>query len=422
MSRLQISDFNTIRAAVLAESPNAKFDVELNLNPGKSGSQKAYPDADALVAQMTQIDNILHPNGWWFDYYSAAHRKRPDLIAAINEYAANKGQTVGGNIGGGAEGESWIVPTGANVVAFVDGPDDSTGFGYGIDMAKLSATKAYISDTGTGTVLLGHIHCNPQDGLSSEPCVFMREWNATRRAAFVEYWISQQSVLGYTAMWPVFFPLCPGTVAYDATSDFLAPGSLSAGVPAANGTVYDYMRGLALGGEAGPAVTVVATSRSATVSAPEASTGSSATSSTQPTSSASPLETQSLTESSSTQHTLSPIDSTTGPTSETTTPSSSRMTSQQTAISTSHEPSQSSTAPNTEGATQPATPSQTEASTPSETEDSSQTEVSSASQTGASSSSQTATGSNADRNTYERSLMAFVPFYVAAIVMGQIRV
>lgn len=200
---------------------------------------------------MSEIDAILHPDGWWFDYYSAAHRLRPDLIAAANKYAKSKGQTVGGNIGGGGKGESWIVPTDANVVAFVDDSDDSTPFGYGIDEAKLSATKANISATGTDTVLLGHIHCNPQDGPSSEPCVFMKDWDAPRRAAFIEYWATQQSKLGFTAMWPMFFPLCPGSVAYDSTSDFLAKGSISEGVPMRDGTVYDFMRELALGKEIG---------------------------------------------------------------------------------------------------------------------------------------------------------------------------
>lgn len=200
---------------------------------------------------MSEIDAILHPDGWWFDYYSAAHRLRPDLITAANKYAKSKGQTVGGNIGGGGKGESWIVPAGANAVAFVDDSDGSTRFGYGIDEAKLSATKANISATGIDTVLLGHIHCNPQDGLSSEPCVFMKDWDASRRAAFIEYWALQQSKLGFTAMWPMFFPLCPGSVAYDATSDFLAKGSISEGVPARDGTVYDFMRELALSEEVG---------------------------------------------------------------------------------------------------------------------------------------------------------------------------
>jgi len=247
-----IGDFNTIRNAVLIESPSVKFDVELNLNPGKgddSDGQKVYPDADALVRQMSDIDAILHPDGWWFDYYSAAYRRRPDLIAAINKYAKSKGQTVGGNIGGGGKGESWIVPTGADVVAFVDDSDDSTPFGYGIDESKLSATRANISAASSDTVLLGHIHCNPQDGPSSEPCVFMKDWDAPHRAAFIEYWAIQQSKLGFTAMWPMFFPLCPGSVAYDATSDFLVKGSISEGVPARDGTVYDFMRELALGEE-----------------------------------------------------------------------------------------------------------------------------------------------------------------------------
>ncbi|KXJ86219.1 hypothetical protein Micbo1qcDRAFT_180205 [Microdochium bolleyi] len=230
-----ISDFTTIRSAVLAVSPNAKFDVELNMNPN-TAKLRRWPDVSAITTKMAAIDSKLPVDGWWLDYYSGAARKKPEWLAAVSAYAQAKGQTVGGNIGGGRDGESWIIPEGADAVAFADAPSDTTGYGYGIDAAKLRATSAAIAAAAgsNSTALLGHLHCNPQDGFSSEPCVFMREWNATRRAAYVaQYWPQQQRELGgFTIMWPVFFPLCPGNFAYDATHDVVPQGSLGDGLPA----------------------------------------------------------------------------------------------------------------------------------------------------------------------------------------------
>ncbi|KAJ1333219.1 hypothetical protein MN608_03209 [Microdochium nivale] len=250
-----ISDFNTIRTAVLAVSPNAKFDVELNLDPSPLSKLKRWPSAEAITAKMSDIDAVLRPDGWWFDFYSGAARREPGWITAINTYAHDRGQTVGGNIGGGLQGESWVIPAGADAVSFTDMRMDGTGpYGFGIDEAKLAATKTSLEAAGNQTFVMGHLRCDPQHGASSAPCVFMHEWNATRRASYLAHWARQQATLGFTMMWPVFFPLCPGRFAYDATHDVIPRGSLlGEGLPAqsGDGTVYDFMRGLALESEAG---------------------------------------------------------------------------------------------------------------------------------------------------------------------------
>ena len=50
-----ISDYNTIRSAVLALNPNAKFDVEVSLNPNPPSPNTPYANAAAVVAKMTTL-------------------------------------------------------------------------------------------------------------------------------------------------------------------------------------------------------------------------------------------------------------------------------------------------------------------------------------------------------------------------------
>ena len=60
-----IAYWQTIRTAVLAKSPNAKFDVEISLNPNPPAPKKPFASAAALVAMMTKVDTQLHPDAWW---------------------------------------------------------------------------------------------------------------------------------------------------------------------------------------------------------------------------------------------------------------------------------------------------------------------------------------------------------------------
>ncbi|KAH7020789.1 uncharacterized protein B0I36DRAFT_367274 [Microdochium trichocladiopsis] len=220
-----ISDFNTLRAA----ASNAKFDIELNLTPT---GNRAYPNADAIVAHMKDISSKIKVDGWWLDFLSQAQAAKPHWIARAAKYAHANGQTVGGNC------NTADVPPSMDAVAFVDGPDSSSPFGFSIDKSYVSAMKANVSP---GTAVLGHIHCNPQARPTSEPCVFMNDWDASKRADFQNYWATQQKSIGFTYMWPIHFPLCPGNVAYDPRADklpILAKYS-------SRKTVYGYMKTLA---------------------------------------------------------------------------------------------------------------------------------------------------------------------------------
>lgn len=182
---------------------------------------------------MKAINTKIKIDGWWFDFLSQAQAAKPEWVAAAVSYAHSVGQTVGGNC------DTSTVPPGVDAVAFVDRDEPaSPTFGFGIDGKYVATVKANVSP---GTAVLGHMHCNPQEGDGSEACVFMKSWDASRRADFIKYWADQQGQKGFRFMWPVYFPLCPGDTAYNSQADKL-PILAKYG---SKKTVYGYMKYLA---------------------------------------------------------------------------------------------------------------------------------------------------------------------------------
>lgn len=185
---------------------------------------------------MEQLDSKLKVDGWCFDYFSTAQKEVPEWVTAVTNYAHDRNQTVGGNVFGN------VVPPSADAVAFVDGPSNSM-FGFSFDPKEVANLK----HNSSSTVILGHLQNNPQNGNSTESCVFMYDWNSTRRAEYLAYWASQQEPQGFTYTFPVFFPLCPGAYSFDPLSDELSISVPGATTPGANNTLYDYILALKLG-------------------------------------------------------------------------------------------------------------------------------------------------------------------------------
>jgi hypothetical protein len=214
VSQTMIDDWSTIRAAVLAQNPNAKFDVEISLNPAPPAPNEPFASPAALVAKMTTVDSELHPDAWWFDFYSNEEDAAPDVIAAAVSYAHSHGQLVGGNVFGGK------VPPGSDAVAFVDDPVSGSQFGFDFSRTEVASLKS----SSPSTVLIGHLQSNAQNGPTTESCVYINQWNESQRLSYLTYWASQQSSVGFTFMYPVFYPLCPGGYAFDPLQDPSADG------------------------------------------------------------------------------------------------------------------------------------------------------------------------------------------------------
>lgn len=224
VTQSMIDDWNTIRTAVLAQNPNARFDVEISLNPAPPAPNEPFASPDALVAKMTTVDSELHPDAWWFDFYSDEENAAPDVIAAAVSYAHSHGQLIGGNVFGSK------VPPGSDAVAFVDDPVSGSQFGFDFSRTEVTALKS----SSPSTLLIGHLQSNAQNGSTTESCVYMTQWNESQRLSYLSYWASQQSSVGFTFMYPVFYPLCPGAYAFDPLQD---PST-------AGGTLYDDLKTL----------------------------------------------------------------------------------------------------------------------------------------------------------------------------------
>lgn len=204
------NDYNTIRNTVLAVNPSAKFDVEISLNPNPPSPNQPFANAAAVVDMMTTIDGLLHPDIWYFDFYSDAYTANPDWVAAAVAYAHAHNQLVGGNV------FTKVIPPGSDFAAFVDDPvtGDSI-FGFDFSTTQIAALKAS-SSTAT---LLGHMQSNAQNGSTTESCVYSTQWSEQTQTAYLTHWASSQSTLGFTFMYPMFYPLCPGAIAYDPLQD-----------------------------------------------------------------------------------------------------------------------------------------------------------------------------------------------------------
>ena len=205
-----ISDYYTIRSAVLAANPNAKFDVEVSLNPNPPSPNTPYANAAAVVSKMTTLDAQLHPDIWNFDFWSDAFNSDPDWVAAAVAYAHTHNQLVGGNVFGS------VVPTGSDFVSFVDDPVSGTStFGFDFNMTEIAALKT----SSPTTILLGHLQSNAQNGSTTESCVYSTQWSESTQLAYLTHWASSQTSLGFTFVYPMFYPLCPGAVAFDPLQD-----------------------------------------------------------------------------------------------------------------------------------------------------------------------------------------------------------
>jgi len=219
-----ISDYNTIRNAVLAANPSAKFDVEVSLNPAPTAPIQPFANAAAVVAEMTTLDSQLHPDIWNFDFYSDAYNSDPDWVAAAVAYAHTHNQLIGGNVFGN------IIPPGSDFVSFVDDPVTGSTYGFDFSMSEIAALKA----NSPSTILLGHLQSNAQNGSTTESCVYSAQWNEPTQLAYLTHWASSQASLGFTFIYPMFYPLCPANFAYDPLQDPSASG----------GTLYTDIGGL----------------------------------------------------------------------------------------------------------------------------------------------------------------------------------
>ena len=222
-----IDDWNTIRSIVHSTVSGARLDVEISLNPDPPSPKTPFASADAVRAKMESIHATLNNGGWWFDFYSQAQQAHPDWIAAAVEYAHSNNQTVGGNVFGNK------VPPGSDAVAFVDDIVSGSEYGFDFNTTEIADLKASPVDA----LVLGHLQSNSQNGDTTESAIYIDQWTEAKRLSYLEFWDNSQSQYGFTFMWPVFYPLYPGAMAFDPLTDY----------GTGNHSLYDHIQTLILG-------------------------------------------------------------------------------------------------------------------------------------------------------------------------------
>jgi hypothetical protein len=195
-----VSAWDSARAAL----PNTRFDIMLYANG------KGYTSASAVESQINAINSELAPKPdiYFFDFFGQQYSLNPTMWKQVLAYIHSEGQMMSGHVNS-AGGDA--VP-------------------QGIDFVML-ATQNFAAPTGVGYYtsqgipVLVQINNNPQNSPQTESCEFMGvegavpSYTRPQRVAYVTTLAQEQSRLGYSFSYPVFFPLCPAGVAYDSVTD-----------------------------------------------------------------------------------------------------------------------------------------------------------------------------------------------------------
>lgn len=190
-----IEAYQKIRAKVLAQSPDCKFDFTIN--------PRQFDKPEDIIARMQSIDEQLDIDIWYLDFIEARNKAKSKIIEAAVSYAHSQGQLIGGN-----ELEPSLLKQG-DFVAFHDG--QSINLDMKDDMAKL------LEDYDIKILF----QINNDSGRSTDDTVhtFIKKWDKSKRIAHVKRLAKNQYSWEYRLMYPIFFPVYLKQYSYDAGVD-----------------------------------------------------------------------------------------------------------------------------------------------------------------------------------------------------------
>jgi hypothetical protein len=196
----EVDAWNKIRARVVAAVPDAHFGVELN---GLS-----YKTPQQVSEQMAEIRSKLDNNGWFFDFFTTAYERRPEIMKAAIESAHEHGEWVGGNVFG--LGHDPEIPPGSDYLAAQDSGD------FRLNLAAVARLAKRIP-------VAVHLGNSPGDPESSG-CRFIKELETAERETYVTKRAKQQRPNDFRFAYPVAFPECDfqppkGLIAFNAIKD-----------------------------------------------------------------------------------------------------------------------------------------------------------------------------------------------------------
>ena len=181
--RREITAWNTVVAAVRAADPTAQFSVELNAFQ--------YRNAAKLRRMMARVRAAIDPDGWLFDFYTPAARKKPKVMAAAVAYGHANGEFVGGNAFGIARHPS--IPEDTDYIAVQD-----TDFHINLAAVRRLAQR---------TTVFFHLGNSPNLNYS-DGCKFIEDYSTAKRIAYVRMRAAQQEANHFRFAYPVLFPEC----------------------------------------------------------------------------------------------------------------------------------------------------------------------------------------------------------------------
>ncbi len=172
-----------ITRIVRATNPQAGFDVTLNA--------KQYRDGGEIQRMMHRVRSKLHNDGWFFDFYSKAYRKRPRMIRAAIANAHAHGEWIGGNVFGLKRKRK--MPMRSDFLSVQD---------FRLRL-NLNAVR------GLGRLIPVVYHLNNDPGRkSSGGCHFIRRLTTKGRRELIQRRAAQQAKYRFRVSYPVLFPEC----------------------------------------------------------------------------------------------------------------------------------------------------------------------------------------------------------------------
>ena len=199
----EIRAWKRIRRIVHRTSPGAQFDVVLNA--------EQYRTPAAVTRTMRRLSAKLGNEGWFFDFFSSAARKRPKVVKAAVAWAHTRGQWIGGNVFGLVRQKAF--PVNADYLSVQD-----DGFHLNLRAVRRIARKVPV---------MYHLNNDPDDKFSGG-CRFIKDLNTARRRTLIRRRAAAQVRFGFRVSYPALFPEClhprprgPGTflASYNAFRD-----------------------------------------------------------------------------------------------------------------------------------------------------------------------------------------------------------
>ena len=220
----QIAVYNAVRNSVLQANPDCKFDAVLDM--------RQYKTANAVVAQMEDINAKMTVDLWFFDYFNDGYSKNPAPADAAIAYAHSQGQLIGGRMTGnetlpnaGMNGNETLPNAGMTGSLTLPKADyAAVNDGDGLD--KMHEDIKTIMQTLPLPILV-YLSNDADNAGHNKAETFIRTWNTDQREEYLQQLDKDQTLWGYHIMYPVFYPTFPAKHSYDASQDGTMLGTIN---------------------------------------------------------------------------------------------------------------------------------------------------------------------------------------------------